>query len=134
MNHVNGFDTTGADLKLVELFAARQLCSSTQSQRRGGTKRRQSLSKTTTTTQSKRRPRARAHPFNSTGNALRSAAVLFQPLSVLSEPQWCCALVVKLSHHEPHNHRHYRRAATTSIHVLDGYSPPPPQKLFWEGD
>ena len=27
MNHVNGFDTTGADLKLVELFAARQLSS-----------------------------------------------------------------------------------------------------------
>ena len=30
MNHVNGFDTTGVDLKLVELFAARQLCSSTE--------------------------------------------------------------------------------------------------------
>ena len=27
MNHVNGFDTTEADLKLVELFAARQLSS-----------------------------------------------------------------------------------------------------------
>ena len=41
MNHVNGFDTTGADLKLVELFAARQLCSSTQRRTGGGTKRRQ---------------------------------------------------------------------------------------------
>ena len=116
MNHVNGFDTTGVDLKLVELFAARQLCSSTEcacaaAHCGGGAGWHEEK---TESEQDDGGDDDDLEHTRSTAQAMRCAL----PASILGEPQWCSALVVKLSHHELHNHwscRHASAAATTTI-------------------